>query len=73
MTRTILPLIAAATLAFPAVATADKATSTTNAQVTQSNQSNWPDHPERQGGASYSKVIQSGFGHRERNFESGRR
>jgi hypothetical protein len=35
--------------------------------------SNWPGLPERQGGRSYSKIIYTTSGPRERNAESGRR
>lgn len=35
--------------------------------------SNWPGLPERQGGRSYSKLIYTTSGVRERNAESGRR
>lgn len=35
--------------------------------------SNWPGLPERQGGRSYSKLIHTTSGVRERNAESGRR
>jgi len=35
--------------------------------------SNWPGLPERQGGRSYSKLINTTSGVRERNAESGRR
>jgi len=42
--------------------------------VTQNpNSSNWPGLPERQGGRSYSKLIYTTSGVRERNAESGRR
>ena len=37
------------------------------------NASNWPGLPERQGGRSYSKIIYTTSGFRERNAESGRR
>lgn len=33
--------------------------------------SNWPELPERQAGKPYRKIIESPFGARERNFESG--
>ena len=35
--------------------------------------SNWPALPERQAGRSYSAIVHTTFGLRERNFESGRR
>ncbi|MEX0286962.1 MAG: hypothetical protein AB3N23_20350 [Paracoccaceae bacterium] len=35
--------------------------------------SNWPALPERQGGRSYSKIVHTTGGWRERNAESGRR
>ncbi|MEX0337558.1 MAG: hypothetical protein AB3N11_00820 [Arenibacterium sp.] len=35
--------------------------------------SNWPALPERHAGRSYSAIVHTTFGSRERNFESGRR
>ncbi|MEX0282390.1 MAG: hypothetical protein AB3N13_14495 [Arenibacterium sp.] len=35
--------------------------------------SNWPALPERHAGRSYSAIVRTTFGSRERNFESGRR
>lgn len=78
MTRLpLIPCVAAfGLLAAPVVLAETPRTDTAGPPITvpaNSGESNWPDVPPRQSGASYNAIIKTTFGFRERNFESGRR